>query len=633
MRKRFFSKLRVVYIMIAAVTVCSCVTREIRSTLLCAENLIGSRPDSALTLLNGLDTTKFRTEAMKAKFALLHAMALDKNYVDTTDVRVIMPAVRYYEHHGFADEKLKSLFYYGRIVYNAHNYENAVLIFADALRHVDEVSDRKSVALLYSYIGLCYARTHNYKESNKFLNEAMAIFQNLNDSTNAAIVKYDICHNYASVYEWNKADSLYTAVIADPHLPKKTKCEALLTYGVMLTLCPSHEYIKAVDMFEASLALSGEKSFSSFYRDGAYACALSYIGRKKESDSIIANISTISGYEDSDDAKYWNARIAYHDGDYKSAFKLLLTSLQNYNGEILELESQSSVVAMRDFYNNRSLEYEESASLRKSLLLCAGALLVMVIVIGVWMFMRKRQQHRELVAVIKEARREADEAVLYAVEARKREEQAMEIAERAKSYADGIKAEYSQQLADAADLHAQELVVASDTASMRAETARQFADIADKATNLKSGVRAYEKSMRDSMAAMCKTRVGYMTYLADVMYSSASVESKDLRITELVRTDLEGAESTANAGNTPFDKCLNRMLSNVMQDFLRDFPNMSETEVRMFSYVVARFDPALIMKLQKSFGSSSAIYTRRSRLRKKIADSSVVDKVRYLMFF
>ena len=64
------------------------------------EFLLDSRPDSALALIRQIDTTTLKGRSTKARFSLLHAAALDKNYIDTADTRIAQPAVDWYDRHG-----------------------------------------------------------------------------------------------------------------------------------------------------------------------------------------------------------------------------------------------------------------------------------------------------------------------------------------------------------------------------------------------------------------------------------------------------------------------------------------------------------------------------------------------------
>lgn len=95
-------------LVILALPLLSCSDREVSESLNNIESYILERPDSALQAIRTIDTTLLDTRALRAKYSLLHAMALDKNYIDTTDVRVVLPAVDYYSKHRAADEKMKA---------------------------------------------------------------------------------------------------------------------------------------------------------------------------------------------------------------------------------------------------------------------------------------------------------------------------------------------------------------------------------------------------------------------------------------------------------------------------------------------------------------------------------------------
>ena len=106
------------------------------------ESYIDARPDSALVAIRQIDTLSLKTKAQKAKFALLHAMALDKNYIDTADTRIIMPAVEYYGRHGSPEDRLKSLMYYGVEQYNAGLYNQAIVSFYQATEYAPKVENQ-----------------------------------------------------------------------------------------------------------------------------------------------------------------------------------------------------------------------------------------------------------------------------------------------------------------------------------------------------------------------------------------------------------------------------------------------------------------------------------------------------------
>lgn len=97
-----------------------------------AEQLMQNKPDSALYLLSNIPASKIKGKRCKARYALLKSIALDKNYIDTTSFEVIQPALDYYLEYGNADERLRTLYYQGRIFQNQGADDDAMTCFMKA---------------------------------------------------------------------------------------------------------------------------------------------------------------------------------------------------------------------------------------------------------------------------------------------------------------------------------------------------------------------------------------------------------------------------------------------------------------------------------------------------------------------
>ena len=97
-----------------------------------AENIMEEHPDSALTLLESIPQNLSDDKAVKARYALLRSMAIDKNGIDTTDFNILQPAIDYYSTHGTPDEKLRTYYYQGRIFQNREEYTPAMTAFVRA---------------------------------------------------------------------------------------------------------------------------------------------------------------------------------------------------------------------------------------------------------------------------------------------------------------------------------------------------------------------------------------------------------------------------------------------------------------------------------------------------------------------
>lgn len=119
---------------------------DIESKLDIAEQFMQNRPDSALSILYDIPSSEIKEPKCKARYAILKSMALDKNYIDTTSFDVIQPAIDYYFDHGNADEKLRTLYYQGRIFQNQGGDEDAMNCYMKAYDLRGDVTDTLTLA-------------------------------------------------------------------------------------------------------------------------------------------------------------------------------------------------------------------------------------------------------------------------------------------------------------------------------------------------------------------------------------------------------------------------------------------------------------------------------------------------------
>ena len=111
-----------------------------------AESLMEQRPESALSTLDSIVPSSLTTREQSARYALLRSMALDKNYIDTTDFSVLQPAIDYYLTKGNPDQKLRTYYYQGRIYQNAGDDDSAMQAFVNALDLQEKATDTLTLA-------------------------------------------------------------------------------------------------------------------------------------------------------------------------------------------------------------------------------------------------------------------------------------------------------------------------------------------------------------------------------------------------------------------------------------------------------------------------------------------------------
>lgn len=147
--KRYINTFIISMISISVLTLIGCERHtEAWQKLDIAEGLMESRPDSSLVILNSITEENLGGKAESARYALLKSMALDKNYIDTTDFKVLQPAIDYYMKKGSANEKLRTYYYQGRIYQNRGDLDSAMYSFVNAFDNIGPDPD-----------SLCLART------------------------------------------------------------------------------------------------------------------------------------------------------------------------------------------------------------------------------------------------------------------------------------------------------------------------------------------------------------------------------------------------------------------------------------------------------------------------------------------
>lgn len=138
------------YIILLGFLIVACAdTTEVERYLDAADVHMEENPQMALETLESIDREMLTTRKVQAKFALLYTMALDKNYIDVASDSIIAPAVRYYQSHGTAKDKLLTYYYNGVISLNAGDTERAMENYVEAERYVGECGDKKAIAILY----------------------------------------------------------------------------------------------------------------------------------------------------------------------------------------------------------------------------------------------------------------------------------------------------------------------------------------------------------------------------------------------------------------------------------------------------------------------------------------------------
>ena len=226
----------------------SCANHEVKLLLTEAESLMQDHPDSALSIIESIDTAALMTKAQRADFSLLHAMALDKNYIDTTDLRVIAPAFRYFRNHGSDQNKMRTLYYQGRIYINADDYSNAVISLNNALEYAqgEEYLDKGRI---YSALSVSYCNSHNNIEELTCSRHAYDNFLKSGSEKYLDSARYLLALSLRNNNLVDEADSVFNSIYSGKDSTARLSRTVMCAQASNCLQMDFPDYVKACELF------------------------------------------------------------------------------------------------------------------------------------------------------------------------------------------------------------------------------------------------------------------------------------------------------------------------------------------------------------------------------------------------
>lgn len=280
-----------------------------------AENLMNTRPDSALTLLKNIPVTNIKGKEIAAKYALLKSMALDKNYIDTTTFDVLQPAIDYYLKKGSPDEKLRTYYYQGRIYQNQGDDDSAMQSFLNGCDLKQVVTDSLLLAHTLVAQGTLYFKQYKTNEFIRNNLEAAKLYGVIGRDIFEIKSYTNALDGYIILNNKSAADSLLSICI--PLVQKNPDGEvylfpSLLSYTI--EFCSPDDLKTFLDKYQ-DLELSKDETMN-------FARGYSKIGEYDKALNILAEISPAAFTMDS--LKYASVKIEILEkqGKYEQALNL-----------------------------------------------------------------------------------------------------------------------------------------------------------------------------------------------------------------------------------------------------------------------------------------------------------------------
>lgn len=348
---------------------------EIEDKLDIAETLMEERPGSSLSILEGIDISGLRGDRIKARYALLKSMALDKNYIDTTTFDVLQPAVDYYLVHGNADEKLRTCYYKGRIHRNIGDDDLAMQSYIKGLENEDYVSDSLTLARTLVAQGVLYYKQYRIEDLVENNLRAADIYDRLGKKPQQLKGLVRALNGGIIMSDKSKADSIIRickAIVDD--LPDLNK-ETLLPFLKYAIVFGTDEDIKSMigEVREAGMEDDMNMTLARAYtKIGEAETGLRYLDQAKlASDNILDSLT------------YWSIKteVLENMGEYKES----LDAFRSYNSLLEKYHTQLFSNELLFSEKKHAMEIEDMERIRErdlviKWILAGAAVLILIIV-------------------------------------------------------------------------------------------------------------------------------------------------------------------------------------------------------------------------------------------------------------
>lgn len=320
-----------------------------------AERLIQTHPDSSLSILSAIDRHTLGDDEEKARYALLMSMALDKNYIDTTTFEILQPAIDYYLKKGTPNEKLRTLYYQGRIYQNGKNDDLAMQSFIQGREYIETASDTLTAANLLVAQGVIFYSTYKIDDFIENNEKAARLYNSINrpDYEFSSLAK--IINGSIQIGNKQLADSVLNIakdrIVKHPDFNDILLPHALaytIDFGGVENLRKLLDYFSNLDSIEPELKLDVALGFCK-------------IGEAAKAISFLHSAETDNGIRESLKYLAVKSQVLEENGDFAGA-------LNAYRSFYKKLEAQHQKIFSQDLLfaqQKHEMEISSLTDLRK----------------------------------------------------------------------------------------------------------------------------------------------------------------------------------------------------------------------------------------------------------------------------
>lgn len=384
---------------------------EVDNTLDRANVLMTEHPDSALSLIEKIDTSGL-DRARMARYGLLLTKAQNKNYITPENDSLILKAVEYYRGMDNNDE-MQALYYYGDLSYTYEIFDRALVYLHLANDMAKEQKDYFYGGLSARALASLYGQLYMSEKALAYGKESQKTFEKYEKELNDGTTKYskwlDIM--IAETYIWlnqpekalqisNNPDSSLLAT--DSFYKRKTFQNRIQSYHFL------RRHVDAIAQSE----LMRKEGFQLTGEDWCRLCHDLYnSGHKSEA---LAALDSARLYVKTDPEKSYlemiESSIFADAGNYKKAYEITKDRENSWRLKTDKLLENPNTLPLVDSYRSQAKIQKDLAKSErnKNLLLILTIICIIGLIVTLILYYRSRIKNKQL----KISNLEANERIL-----------------------------------------------------------------------------------------------------------------------------------------------------------------------------------------------------------------------------
>ena len=347
-------------------------------------------PDSALSVLQDIDTAMLQSVEDKALYALLYTQAEDKNYIDNTDDSKIRISVDYYKNTDDKYHKMLSYYYLARIQFNNKEYSNSITSLLHAEDAAVDLGDDFHLGLIYRQFGDIYSVVYNGTESLNYSLKSYEHFTKSGKEDYSDWALWDIARSHFNCKDFESSIRTSNKMIELGHLRNN---ETLIADGLKLlgmSYYASGQYHKSIDAYSrvitdypSSMTAEDYSNLgSSHHRAGNIDSARYYMNIVSKTDSSL---------------RWLPYTVSKSIGDYKSAIEALEHEYEYQDQIIKTIVSQNVTEAVSNYREYERIVQEKDLQHERTTKTAIVVIFVTTIILGsIIISLRLRIQRKEI---------------------------------------------------------------------------------------------------------------------------------------------------------------------------------------------------------------------------------------------